>query len=220
MQKVKPEVKTEAGKKPVNSPDNEAMISQMSQLQHTLGNQKVQELIRLGALPAGIPDIKTDDLKRTGSKRNETEKKQLEKDREALRPEIEKIISEQKSKLDTVKKSVPGKPVYANVTVELVYVTLPSEKDEKLYHYMTLKKADISIENVNRKKAPKKTTRGETVEETYSYVYDENKDNPVQPDDTKENPERELNAEETAGGEINSEKPGVKELVKEKTLKK
>jgi hypothetical protein len=206
MQNIKTGKDTTTKNQTVETQKNEELINQMNYLQHTMGNQKVQELIKLGALPANMPDVKQSDLETTEKKRNNTEKIQIEKDREELRPEIEKIVTRKKNDLERLKKSNPGRPIYANVTVELTYANIPGEKPMRLYHYTELKDVDVSFNNINQDVARSNSNRSDSIELVYSFLYDENKIIIDQKNKETEKPAQDVKVEKPDNEKVNPEK--------------
>jgi hypothetical protein len=218
MQKLKVEKNVQPHQQAQKAQVNEDLSGQMGYLQRTMGNKKVQELIQLGALPANIPDAKISDMKNTQDKRTRFEKDQIDKDKTALKPEIEKIIQGKKSTLESIKKANPGKPVYANVNIDLVYVNIPAEKSERLYHYTKLNDVSLSLDNISRDLGKKQSTRGESAGIIFSFLYDENKAPEVKGTDETAKTENSVEAENTSD-ETTAEENTIKEKA-EKILKK
>lgn len=165
-----------AAKQLNNAQINKNLEQQFQLLQQTLGNQKVQELVKSGALPTNMGAAKAPELQKADQTRQEQEAAQIEKDREALMPEILKKAELQKDKLRELKNANPGKPIYANVETELKYVDIPGQQSLSLYHLTELKKVSLSLSNINEEKSVYSTSpRVKSVPVTFSFLYDENK---------------------------------------------
>lgn len=144
-------------------------ISQINFLQNTLGNQKVQELIHSGAL--AVDSETPGRLTILNNKQKEQETELMLADREALNPEIDKVIKQNQTLAEELKTQYPDKDIYVNVKTVLHFVKTPGDNPHEFYHYTELADVSFSLLNINKTGKTNAGNRGYTIEVTDSFLY-------------------------------------------------
>jgi len=152
--------KEQAGKNPQI---NEKLINQFHYLQQTIGNQEVQNLVNAGIIIAGQPEINAESIIRNENKKQDFEAQQIAADNAALEDEIKALMAQKKGKAEALVNKNQDKPVYANITTELIYARIPGDNALEFYHYTKLKDVDFSLRNINETQDPVYMNRGKSI---------------------------------------------------------
>lgn len=145
------------------------LIKQFQFLQQNLGNQKVQELVADGTL--GRPEADIEELALNRQRLDKKEQQQMEQDRAALAPQIEKNIAENRTKILEMYKRNANADIYVNVSTQRHYVTPPGGGDMDFYHFTSLDKVEFSFINNNQIGSAMRGTRGYTLPVIDSFAF-------------------------------------------------
>lgn len=185
---------------------------QFELLQQTVGNQKVSKMMQAGIIPKTLPEATWQEMNSSKASRKVIEENQINADREALLPKILKQVESQKDKMDALKKAKPGTPIYANVTVNLKYASIPGEKESlDVYNTTELASVDLSYQNINSQAAPKQESKGYSIAETFSFVIDANEksDEEEEAKEEAKNKQKEKNAKNETNKAASEEAMGA-----------
>lgn len=168
------------GKKPTDAKTPlapNALVDQFKYLQQTIGNQEVQQLVQTGVLSPlktyqKLANPKDEKLVKNASRKDKFEEKQIQADRAAVDKEALKLLKKKNEQLQAMVNKNPELPVYANVSIELVYAQPPGKDAGEFYHYTRLVEAVFSHKEIEKKGGAKKIPRGKVIPITYSFEYE------------------------------------------------
>jgi hypothetical protein len=167
----KMEVKAHSEKNPQmeNVQAREDLVNQLLYLQKTIGNKEVGDLISKNIIHSATSPNVQNSLVRNERKKNDFEQDLILEDMKEIEDEVKHKI--ELGKLDDVRTLMerkPGKPVFANIKSEMVYVSIPGSDDSMFYHETRLVDFSLSNQEVEKKDESREIKRGMIVPVTFS----------------------------------------------------